>query len=60
MVNGTVTGSHTDPDAAVASRTCTTCGATYRSELATTCANCKASRPLPWGEWRLADLTPVE
>jgi hypothetical protein len=44
----------------VASRTCTTCGATYRSELATTCANCKASRPLPWGEWRLADLTPVE
>jgi len=53
-------GSHTDPDAAVASRTCTTCGATYRSELATTCANCKASRPLPWGEWRLADLTPVE
>jgi hypothetical protein len=50
----------TDPGAALASRTRTTCGATYRSELATACANCKAPRPLPWGEWRLADLTPVE
>jgi hypothetical protein len=53
-------GARTDPNAALASRTCTTCGATYRSELATACAHCKAARPLPWGEWRLADLTPVE
>ena len=53
-------GSRTDPGAALASRTCGTCGATYRSELATTCASCQAPRPLPWGQWRLADLTPVE
>jgi hypothetical protein len=53
-------GVRTTADAALASRTCTTCGATYRSELATACANCKAPLPLPWGEWRLADLTPVE
>lgn len=53
-------GTRTDPGVALASRTCATCGATYRSELATACANCKAPRPLPWGEWRLADLTPVE
>ena len=53
-------GAQTDPDAALASRTCTTCGATYRSELAIACANCQAPRPLPWGQWRLALLTPVE
>lgn len=53
-------GAQTDPDAAMASRTCTVCGATYRSELAAACANCQAARPLPWGEWRLASLTPVE
>jgi len=49
----------TDPGAAVATRTCTRCGATYRSELDTACGNCHAQRPLAWGEWRLADLTPV-
>ena len=52
-------GSLTDPSAALADRTCTTCGATYRSELATACAHCRAERPLPWGRWRLAEATPV-
>jgi hypothetical protein len=49
----------TDPGAAVASRTCTRCGATYGAELDTTCAHCHAQRPLAWGEWRLDSLTPV-
>jgi hypothetical protein len=49
----------TDSSAALADRTCTTCGATYRSELATGCAHCSADRPLPWGRWRLAVATPV-
>jgi hypothetical protein len=53
-------GARTDPDAALASRTCTTCGATYGSELATACGHCKAPRPLPWGLWRLASIAPVE
>jgi hypothetical protein len=52
-------GARTDPAAALASRTCGACGGTYRSELATQCAYCGADRPLPWGEWRLASITPV-
>ena len=54
------TGSRTDPSAALASRTCTTCGRAYRSELATACGYCRAERPLPWGQWRLANVTPVD
>ena len=50
----------TDPGAALASRTCPACGATYRSELATACSHCRAERPLPWGLWRLASITAVE
>ena len=53
-------GSRTDPNAALASRTCTACGGTYRSELATACDYCQAERPLPWGQWRLAEVTPVD
>jgi hypothetical protein len=49
----------TDPSAALADRTCTTCGATYMSELATECEHCRAARPMPWGHWRLAAATPV-
>ena len=49
----------TDPSAALADRTCTTCGATYQSELATACAYCQAPRPLPWGQWLLASAEPV-
>jgi hypothetical protein len=47
-------GTRTDPAAALADRTCSTCGATYRSELATVCQHCGAARPMPWGQWRLA------
>ena len=50
----------TDPGAALASRTCTRCGATYGSELSTACGHCRAERPLAWGLWRLASITPVE
>jgi hypothetical protein len=53
-------GSRTDPDAALASRTCLSCGQTYRSELATACDYCRAERPVPWGQWRLAEVTPVD
>ena len=49
----------TDASAALADRTCTACGAPYRSELATACAHCSADRALPWGRWRLAEATPV-
>jgi hypothetical protein len=49
----------TDPRAALSDRTCTTCGATYRSELAIACAHCGAARAMPWGEWRLAEAVPV-
>jgi hypothetical protein len=52
-------GRATDPAAALADRTCMTCGATYQSELAIACQHCQASRPLPWGDWRLADAQPV-
>ena len=52
-------GSRTDRSAALADRTCTTCGAAYRSELATACTHCGTERPLPWGRWRLAEATPV-
>ncbi len=52
-------GTRTDPSAALADRTCVTCGATYRSELAVACAHCGAERALPWGRWRLADAAPV-
>jgi hypothetical protein len=50
----------TDPSAAPASRTCAACGATYRSELAAECAHCHAERPVPWGQWRLSQITAVE
>jgi hypothetical protein len=53
-------GAKTDPRAAIANRACASCGATYRSELATTCAHCHAGRPVAWGTWRLADITVVE
>jgi hypothetical protein len=49
----------TDPAAALSDRTCPACGATYRSELAVGCAHCRAARPLPWGQWRLAEAIPV-
>jgi hypothetical protein len=49
-------GASTDPAAALASRTCSACGAAYRSDLATHCAHCRAKRPLAWGEWRLAGI----
>jgi hypothetical protein len=49
----------TDPAAALASRTCAACGATYRSELSGRCEHCGTERPLAWGEWRLASVTPV-
>jgi hypothetical protein len=52
-------GARTDPGAAIANRTCSNCGATYRSELATTCAHCHTERPLAWDTWRLADITVV-
>jgi hypothetical protein len=52
-------GRTTDPAAALADRTCVTCGATYQSELAIACQHCQAPRPLPWGDWRLADAQPV-
>jgi hypothetical protein len=52
-------GTRTDPSTALADRTCVTCGATYRSELAVACAHCGAERALPWGHWRLADAVPV-
>jgi hypothetical protein len=52
-------GAHTDPAAALADRTCTNCGATYQSELATTCQHCGAERPMPWGQWRLASAVPA-
>lgn len=52
-------GTLTDPSAALASRTCNVCGATYTSEFATACAHCGAERSLPWGLWRLAESTPV-
>lgn len=53
-------GTQTDPRAALATRTCARCGATYRSELSTACEHCQAPRPLAWGLWRLASITPVE
>jgi hypothetical protein len=53
-------GTRTDPRAAIANRTCASCGATYRSELATTCAHCHTERPVAWDTWRLADIAIVE
>jgi hypothetical protein len=53
-------GTQTDPEAALADRTCQTCGATYRSELTIGCAHCRAPRALPWGTWRLASAVPVQ
>jgi hypothetical protein len=52
-------GAQTDPSAALADRTCVTCGATYRSELATACQHCGAARAMPWGQWRLASAVPA-
>jgi hypothetical protein len=52
-------GLQTDPAAALADRTCPTCGATYRSELATACQHCGTERPMPWGQWRLASAVPA-
>jgi hypothetical protein len=49
----------TDPSAALADRTCTNCGATYMSELATACEHCSTPRPLPWGQWWLTEAIPV-
>ena len=49
----------TDPRAALANRTCSSCGATYRSELATRCAHCAAERPVAWNAWRLCDIAVV-
>jgi len=53
-------GAKTDPRAAIANRTCSACGAAYRSDLAVSCAHCHAERPLAWEAWRLADVTVVE
>jgi hypothetical protein len=53
-------GARTNPRAAIANRTCSRCGATYRSELAITCAHCHAERPVAWDTWRLAEVTIVE
>jgi hypothetical protein len=53
-------GARTDPRAAIANRTCSGCGATYRSELAVSCAHCHAARPAAWDTWRLAEVTIVE
>ncbi len=53
-------GARTDPRAAIANRTCSGCGATYRSELATACAHCGTERPVAWGTWRLADVAVVD
>jgi hypothetical protein len=53
-------GTRTDPREAIANRTCSGCGATYRSELATACAHCQTERPVAWGTWRLADVTVVD
>ena len=52
-------GALTDPAAALADRTCPTCGVTYRSELATACEHCGATRPRPWGQWLLASAVPA-
>ena len=52
-------GARTDPSAALADRTCVTCGATYRSELAIACQHCQAPRALPWGNWRLDAAVPI-
>lgn len=52
-------GARTDPAAALASRTCAVCGATYRSDLAVECAHCHTERPLAPGQWQLADMTIV-
>jgi hypothetical protein len=49
----------TGPSAALADRTCLTCGATYQSELAIACQHCQAPRALPWGNWRLDRAVPV-
>jgi hypothetical protein len=53
-------GSATDPSAALASRTCARCGATYRSEFTTACEHCGAQRPLAWGQWQLTSITTVD
>ena len=58
-------GARTDPRAAIANRTCSGCGATYRSELVVSCAHCHAARPAAWtrGGWRrspsLSDVGPI-
>ncbi len=52
-------GARTDPSAALADRTCVTCGATYQSELAIACQHCQAPRALPWGNWRLDEAVPI-
>lgn len=52
-------GTRTNPSAALSSRTCPACGATYRSEVARACSYCGSERPPPWGPWRLASATAV-
>ena len=53
-------GARTDPRAAIANRICSSCGATYRSELAMSCEHCHAERPTALDTWRLAEVTVVE
>jgi hypothetical protein len=49
-------GSQTDPATALATRVCPACGATYQSQFGVSCEHCQASRPLPWGDWRLVRI----
>jgi len=32
----------------------------YRSELATECGHCHTQRPLPWGQWQLANISTAQ
>ncbi len=59
MVFARQAGTRTDPSAALSSRTCPACGATYHSELASACSHCRSERPPPWGQWRLASATAL-
>jgi hypothetical protein len=52
-------GTRTDPAAALSTRTCTACGAAYRSDLAIECAHCHTERPLAAGQWLLSEMTIV-
>jgi hypothetical protein len=52
--------SRTAPGAALAGRTCSVCGAAYRSEFATACDHCRSPRPVAWGNWMLTKIMLVE